>query len=247
MTFEEFLYLGRVDLFQYQRWGANFFLGVLGAVYLLYRRHRGDTIRECGFLAFITAVCFTLPGISWLMQKATGMPIGRSTFDILPVVLLAAEAATAIIEHEKNETLKRRIALVAFLLFLIPAGISIGDRPTMDNIARHKSFSGASEQTVSICNELHSLYGEEVTVILPLELQQDVGIYDSGITCPTFDWRIEGMNAVDFLRAAITYDVHVIVIPTELAEEGKTTLNSTGYNIVQWLGEYEIWSDYVEE
>lgn len=244
MTFEEFLYLGRVDLFQYQRWGANFFLGVLGVVYLLYRRKRGDTLRECGLLAFITAVCFTLPGISWLIQEATGMPIGHSTFDILPNVLLAAEAGAAIIEHEKNETRKRRAALIAFLLFLIPAGISIGDRPTMDNMARHKSFTGVSEQTQMICDNLHTLYGNEVYAILPKEFQMEVGMADTGVTCPVVDWRVEGLDAAYYVAAAREHEAHVIVIPASIADVDAATLNSNGFNLVQWLGTYEIWTDY---
>ena len=247
MTFEEFLYLGRVDLFQYQRWGANFFLGVLGAVYLLLRRKRGDTLSECGLLAFITAVCFTMPGISWLVQTLTGMPIGHSTFEVLPNVMLAAEAAAAIIEHEKNETLKRRVALVAFFLFLIPAGISIGDRPTMDNIARHKNFTGVSEQTTSMCNELHTLYGDDVYALLPMEFQMEVGIADTGVTCPVYDWRIEGINALNYINAAREHDAHIMVIPTELAEADTASLNANGFNIAKWLGEYEIWTDYPVE
>lgn len=87
------------------------------------------------------------------------------------------------IEHEKNESLKRRIVLVAFLLFLIPAGISIGDQPTMDNLSRGKSFSGVSEQTNWICSELHTLYGEHVDAVLPREFQMEVGIADTGVHC----------------------------------------------------------------
>ncbi|SFT33739.1 hypothetical protein SAMN02910301_0451 [Lachnospiraceae bacterium XBD2001] len=243
MTFEEFLYLGRVDLFQYQRWGANFFLGVLGAVYLLLRRRRGDTLRECGLLAFITAVCFTFPGISWLVQHLTGMPIGHSTFDILPNVMLAAEAAAAIIEHEKNETMKRRVALVAFLLFLIPAGISIGDKPTTSNITLHKSLSGVSEQTAMVCDSLRTLYGGDVYAVLPRELQMEAEIADTGVSCPVYDWRIEPIEVSNYVVAARENNAHIIVIPSEVADVNPPVLTSNGYNIVQWLGEYQIWAD----
>jgi hypothetical protein len=246
MTFEEFLYLGRVDLFQYQRWGANFFLGVLGAVYLLFRRKRGDTLRECGLLAFITAVCFTLPGISWLVQMLTGMPIGHSTYEILPNVMLAAEAGAAILEHEKNEIVKRRVALVAFLLFLIPAGISIGDRPTMDNIARHKSFTGVSERTASICDSVRAMYDENEVVIMPKELQMEAQLAPNRVNCPTVDWRIEGIGALTYVQAARDYNAHVMVIPTDIAESDTLGLNGNGFNLVNWLGEYEIWTDYAQ-
>ncbi|MCR4998418.1 MAG: hypothetical protein K6A05_01100 [Lachnospiraceae bacterium] len=244
MTLEEFLYLGRVDLFQYQRWGANFFLGVLGAVYLLLRRKRGDTVREAGLVSFITAVLFTFPGISWITHYFVGSTIGRSPFEIVPVAILAAEAGAAILEHEKNETLRRRIVLIAFLLFLIPAGISIGDAPTMDNIARHKSFTGVSEQTTWICNELHAMYGEDVRAVLPREFQMEVGIADTGVTCPVVDWRVEGLDAAYYVAAAREHEAHVIVIPASIADVDAATLNSNGFNIAKWLGEYEIWTDY---
>ena len=243
MTLEEFLYLGRVDLFQYQRWGANFFLGVLGAVYLILRRKRGDAVREAGFVAFISAVLFTFPGISWITHHFVGTQIGRSPFEIVPVALLAAEAGAAIIEHEKSEPLRRRIVLVAFLLFLIPAGISIGDAPTMDNIARHKSFTGVSEQTQWICDELHAMYGDEVSAVLPREFQMEVGIANMGVTCPQVDYRNLEDTPAPYISAAQSENLHVLVIPTNIAEADAAILNANGFNIVKFLGEYEVWSD----
>jgi len=247
MTLEEFLYLGRVDLFQYQRWGANFFLGVLGAVYLILRRKRGESVREAGLVAFITAVLFTFPGISWITHYFVGSKIGRSPFEIVPVALLAAEAGAAIIEHEKNEPLRRRIVLAAFLLFLIPAGISIGDAPTMDNIARHKSFTGVSEQTQWICNELHTMYGDEVSAVLPREFQMEVGIADTGVSCPQVDFRNLEDTPSPYVVAAKLQGYHILVIPTAIAESDTATLTGNGFNIVKFLGEYEIWSDIPTE
>ena len=246
MTLEEFLYLGRVDLFQYQRWGANFFLGILGAVYLILRRKRGDAVREAGFVAFISAVLFTFPGISWITHHFVGTQSGRSPFEIVPVALLAAEAGAAILEHEKAEPLRRRVILVAFLLFLIPAGISIGDRPTMDNLSRGKSFTGVSEQTQWICNELHELYGEDVVAVLPREFQMEVGIADTGVSCPTVDYRTVEDTPAPYVVAAMEQDIHVLVIPTDIAESNPGIMTGNGFNIVKFLGAYEVWSDYTE-
>ncbi len=247
MSLDEFLHLGRVDLFDYMRCGTNLFLGVLGALYLIDRKRRGDDLRECGLVAVATAVCFALPGVSWLVQHFMGLPrVGHSIFEFFPVVLLAAEAGTEIMACKEKQLSKRAYYVLAlFLLALIPMGLSVGIVPNKENnIVKGKSFTGVTSRTQTICENLHSMFGDEVYTILPMEYQKDIGITDTGVTCPEIDWNSLEETASQYMHQAKIHKAHVIVIPTHLAEGDRDTMSADGFNMVCFLGFYEIWTGY---
>lgn len=115
-----------------------------------------------------------------------------------------------------------------------------------DNIARHKSLTGVTEQTASICASVRSFYGENEVVILPKEFQMEAQLAPERVNCPVVDWRVEGIGCLTYVQAARDYDAHVMVIPTEMAEGDRLSLNGNGFNLVSWLGDYEIWADYAQ-
>lgn len=243
MSINEFFYLGHAELYQFQRWGVNFALGIIGIVYLVCCRKRGDDLREMGLLALLTGVLLTMPGISWLMIQYGLIETGRNMFEIVPAVIFIADASADVIRRSSSATIYRRVLMVVFLLFLIPIGISVGDHFTMDNITRSKSLTGISNQTADICNELHALYGHEVDAVLPKEFQMEVGIADTGVRSPIVDNRTMEDTTVPYILSAWENKVHVLVLPMELAEKDVNILSTSGFHIVKYLGAYEIWAD----
>ncbi len=244
MNWMDFIYNGRLDIFEYQRWSVNFFLGVLAALYLVFQRKRGENLRQSSLILFLMAVLFTLPGISYVLRLATGSGLGRSAYEFFPVALLVAEASCDILARAKEQALWRRGILVVFLLLLIPAGVSVGDATTHENIARNKNFTGVSENTAWMCGEIHRVCGDgEVECILPLEYQKEVGITDTGIICPQVDYRNATDTITPYIHAAREYDVHIIVVPVELAEPNVDVLHANGFNVIQYLLGYQIWTN----
>ncbi len=140
MSLNDFFYMGRVDLFNFQRIGTQFFLGVFGAAYLVYRRKQGDLLRESAFVALLIAVAFTMPGVSYCLHRFGIYDLGRNALEVFPTTLLAAEAAVEVLHQTQSETKRRRAFVLAFLFMLIPIGISAGMHYTLDHISFSKDL-----------------------------------------------------------------------------------------------------------